>query len=186
MKNSKPSPSKDTPRTRARAVAGATEPTASTEPTAPAAPPMSLTQISVLVPQDAALDAFKDEVERSRAAISNMEAALIEDMIQLRGLQAVADAVTARIETVRARLRDGLMLTEEKAFECKIGKASISSPPTSVEVFDIAQIPAGMLKMEPDKTKIGALLRAGAAVSGAMLAQKSDKPVLRVAFTKGE
>ncbi len=165
-------PSSDTAHARAR-VKGAE----------PAEPPQ-LSALNVLVPQDPELVAFKGELASARIAgnVSNMEVALMNDLIQLRELQAISTALAQRTEEVRARMGEGLMLTEEKKFGCKIGSAMLSAPPTGVEIFDLNQIPAGYLKVEPDKVKIGKVLRSGATVAGAVLVTKSDKPVLRVTF----
>jgi hypothetical protein len=166
----------DTPRVRARARK------------LPELEPLTLATLNIFVPQDRLLVKFKDDLTSAKAAgnVSNMEAALSADLVQLRELTAVSEAIAKQVEAVRARLAEGLAMTEERAFSCKIGSATLAAPPTSAEIFDIAQIPAGLMQWQPDKVKIGQLLRAGASVAGAALTTKSDKPVLRVAFEKSE
>ena len=118
------------------------------------------------------------------ATSSNWERAMHEEMIELHKLSIIADAVAARIELMRSLIREGLNLSEDKSFRCDLGTATLAAPSTSVEVFDRGQIPAGLMRIEPDAKRIGEILRAGGPIPGAMLVTKG-RPTLRISWAKG-
>lgn len=138
-------------------------------------------------PVDQELAAFIADFERARTegALSKHEENLVLQFIKLRRLDLLSTAIQAQEEIVRGNIKQGVSLLNDQKFSCVLGSATISSPPTTVEIFDANQIPAGLMKVEPDKKRIGDLLRAGAAVAGSMLVQKGD-PILRVSWSKGE
>jgi hypothetical protein len=137
------------------------------------------------IPVDPKVGEFIAQLHRARSdgEISAWEHQMGALMASLYELNRIQDALTARVDLVRQRLREGINQSEEKSFSCVLGGATVARAPEVVEVFDANQIPAGMMKIEPDKTRIAQVMRAGGAVAGAMLVTKGN-PTLRVTFTK--
>lgn len=77
---------------------------------------------------------------------------------------------------LRDYLMDSMQRMQIERIECPMFAISIRSNPPSVDVFDSLQVPNGYMRVipetsAPDKTLIGAALKAGVDVPGARLTQ---------------
>jgi len=113
-------------------------------------------------------------------ALSNWEVAMVESLIDLRDLQDVIDAMTAKQEIIRENIKLALAQSESKTFKFNLGAATLAKGAETVTIVDEKKIPFAYMISTPDKAKIGRALRVPQDVEGAKLSE--GKPSLRVSW----
>lgn len=105
---------------------------------------------------------------------------MVESMIDLRDLQDVIDAMSAKQEVIRENIKLALVHAEDKTFKFNLGAATLAKGAETVTITDEKKIPFAYMTTVPDKAKIGRALRVPTEVAGATLSQ--GKPSLRVTW----
>lgn len=157
-------------------------------PVQPAAPQLSDTlararaRDTVEVPVNPKLDAARADLAAAIAAkaLSNWEVAMCESLIDLRDLQDVIDAMTAKQEIIRENIKLALVHADDKTFKFNLGAAALAKGAETVSIVDEKKIPLAYMVSVPDKAKIGRALKVPVAVDGATLTQ--GKPSLRITW----
>lgn len=137
---------------------------------------------TVEVPVNPKLDAARVDLDAAMAAkaLTNWEVAMCESLIDLRDLQDVIDAMSARQETIRENMKLALVHSDSKTFKFNLGAATLAKGAETVSIVDVKKIPYDYMTSVPDKAKIGRALKVPVAVDGATLTE--GKPSLRVTW----
>lgn len=137
---------------------------------------------TVEVPANPKLDAARADLDAALAAkaLTNWEVAMVESLIDLRDLQDVIDAMSARQEIIRENMKLALVHSESKTFKFNLGAATLAKGAETVSIIDAKKIPYEYMTQTPDKAKISRALKVPIAVDGATLTE--GKPSLRVTW----
>lgn len=103
---------------------------------------------------------------------------MIESMIDLRDLQDVIDAMTAKQAIIRENIKLALAGSEAKTFKFNLGAATLAKGAETVTIVDEKKLPFAFMTQVPDKAKIGRALKVPQEVAGAKLTEGA--PSLRI------
>lgn len=137
---------------------------------------------TVEVPANPKLDAARVDLDVALAAkaLTNWEVAMVESLIDLRDLQDVIDAMSARQDVIRENMKLALVHSDSKTFKFNLGAATLAKGAETVSIVDAKKIPFEYMTEIPDKAKIGRALKVPIAVDGATLTE--GKPSLRITW----
>jgi len=105
---------------------------------------------------------------------------MVESLIDLRDLQDVIDAMSAKQEIIRENVKLALAGSEAKTFKFNLGAATLAKGAETVTIVDEKKLPYEYMHSVPDKTKIGRALKVPIDVAGAKLTE--GKPSLRITW----
>lgn len=136
----------------------------------------------VEIPANPKLEAARHDLDVAveAKALSNWEIAMVESMIDLRDLQDVIDAMSAKQEAIRENIKLALVRAEDKTFKFNLGAATLAKGAETVSIIDAKKIPYEYMTTVPDKAKISRALKVPIDVAGVTLT--TGKPSLRVTW----
>ena len=134
----------------------------------------------VEIPPNPKLEQARADLDAAMTAqaLTNWEVAMIESMIDLRDLQDVIDAHTARQAVIRENIKLALAGSEAKTFKFNLGAATLAKGAETVTIVDEKKLPFAFMTQVPDKAKIGRALKVPQEVAGAKLTEGA--PSLRI------
>jgi hypothetical protein len=134
------------------------------------------------IPTNPKLEQARADLDAAVAAkaLTNWEVAMVESLIDLRDLQDVIDAMTAKQEIIRENVKLALAGSEAKTFKFNLGAATLAKGAETVTIIDAKKIPYEFMTSVPDKAKISRALKVPVDVAGATLTE--GKPSLRVTW----
>jgi len=137
---------------------------------------------AVEIPTNPKLEQARADLDAAVAAkaLSNWEVAMVESLIDLRDLQDVIDAMSAKQEIIRENVKLALAGSEAKTFKFNLGAATLAKGAETVTIVDEKKLPYEYMHSVPDKTKIGRALKVPIDVAGAKLTE--GKPSLRITW----
>ena len=103
---------------------------------------------------------------------------MVESLIDLRDLQDVIDAMTAKQAIIRENIKLALAGSEAKTFKFNLGAATLAKGAETVTIVDEKKLPFAFMTQVPDKAKIGRALKVPQEVAGAKLTEGA--PSLRI------
>lgn len=135
---------------------------------------------AVEIPTNPKLEQARADLDAAVAAkaLSNWEVAMVESLIDLRDLQDVIDAMTAKQAIIRENIKLALAGSEAKTFKFNLGAATLAKGAETVTIVDEKKLPYEYMHSVPDKTKIGRALKVPIDVAGAKLTEGA--PSLRI------
>lgn len=135
---------------------------------------------AVEIPTNPKLEQARADLDAAVAAkaLSNWEVAMVESLIDLRDLQDVIDAMTAKQTIIRENIKLALAGSEAKTFKFNLGAATLAKGAETVTIVDEKKLPYEYMHSVPDKAKIGRALKVPIDVAGAKLTEGA--PSLRI------
>ena len=123
----------------------------------------------VEIPPNPKLEQARADLDAAVAAkaLSNWEVAMVESLIDLRDLQDVIDAMTAKQAIIRENIKLALAGSEAKTFKFNLGAATLAKGAETVTIVDEKKLPFAFMTQVPDKAKIGRALKVPQEVAGA-------------------
>jgi hypothetical protein len=136
----------------------------------------------VEIPTNPKLEQARADLDAAVAAkaLTNWEMAMVESLIDLRDLQDVIDAMTAKQAIIRENVKLALAGSEAKTFKFNLGAATLAKGAETVTIVDEKKLPYEYMHSVPDKTKIGRALKVPIDVAGAKLTEGA--PSLRISW----